>query len=157
MSNLTQYVKDPEEIEKMRIAGKLAAGVLTMIEPHIKAGVSTEELDVICHQYMVDELDSEPAPLTKGFPKGIKVNKTVTIPSELMGNIHNLLRGAAEKTGCKYHDIINELKIIEDEVYMIIKAALYRDAVLLSAESEEKSKAEDMILRWEKTITELTI
>jgi len=40
---------------------------------------------------------------------------------------------------------------------MIIKAALYRDAVLLSAESEEKSKAEDMILRWEKTITELTI
>ncbi|HAZ54539.1 MAG TPA: type I methionyl aminopeptidase, partial [Franconibacter helveticus] len=45
-------IKTPEEIEKMRVAGKLAAEVLEMIEAHVKPGVSTGELDRICHDYI---------------------------------------------------------------------------------------------------------
>ncbi|MCV5949485.1 type I methionyl aminopeptidase, partial [Escherichia coli] len=44
-------IKTAEEIERMRIAGKLAAEILEMIEPHIKVGVTTEELNKICHEY----------------------------------------------------------------------------------------------------------
>ncbi len=56
----------------MRIAGRLAAEVLEMIEPHVKAGVTTEELDRICHDYIVDVQKAIPAPLNyKGFPKSI--------------------------------------------------------------------------------------
>ncbi len=65
-------IKTAEEIEKMRIAGRLAAQTLTMIEPYIKAGVSTNELDQICHDYIVNDLDAIPAPLNyRGFPKSI--------------------------------------------------------------------------------------
>jgi len=80
-------IKTPEEIEKMRIAGRLAAEVLGMIEPHILPGVTTLELDNICHSYMVNEQGTIPAPLNyRGFPKSIctSVNHVVChgIPSE---------------------------------------------------------------------------
>jgi methionyl aminopeptidase len=65
-------IKTPEEITKMRIAGKLASEVLEMITPFVKEGVTTEELDKICHDYIVDEQDAYPAPLNyHGFPKSI--------------------------------------------------------------------------------------
>ena len=65
-------IKTPEEQEKMRVAGRLAASVLEMIEPHVKAGVTTEELDRICHSYIVNDLDCIPAPLNyHGFPKSV--------------------------------------------------------------------------------------
>lgn len=65
-------IKSPEEVEKMRVAGQLAMEVLLMIEPHVKAGVSTEELDKICHNYIVDVQQAIPAPLNyHGFPKSI--------------------------------------------------------------------------------------
>ncbi len=65
-------IKTAEQIEKMRIAGQLAASVLEMIEPHVKAGVTTGHLDKLCHNYIVDELDAIPAPLNyNGFPKSI--------------------------------------------------------------------------------------
>ncbi len=44
-------IKSQEEIEKMRIAGQLAADVLEMIAPHVKAGVSTDELNTLCADY----------------------------------------------------------------------------------------------------------
>ena len=47
-------IKTPEEIEKMRVAGQLAADVLEMIAPYMKAGITTEELDQICHDYIVN-------------------------------------------------------------------------------------------------------
>ena len=47
-------IKSAEEIEKMRVAGKLAAEVLGMIAPYVKAGVTTAELDQICHDYIVN-------------------------------------------------------------------------------------------------------
>ena len=65
-------IKTPEEIEKMRVAGRLAAEVLKMITPYVQAGVSTGELDRICHDYIVNEQHAIPAPLNyRGFPKSI--------------------------------------------------------------------------------------
>lgn len=51
-------INTPEQIDKLRIAGRLAASVLEMIEPHVKAGVSTGELDRICHRYIEDDIES---------------------------------------------------------------------------------------------------
>jgi methionyl aminopeptidase len=65
-------IKSKADIEKMRIAGKLASEVLEMIGQHVKPGASTEELDQICHEYIVKEQNAIPAPLNyKGFPKSI--------------------------------------------------------------------------------------
>ena len=93
--------------------------------------------------------------LTRGFPKGTKINKTIPVSSELIENAHNRLRELADEKGYKYHDIINELKIIQDNTFTVIKVALYRNAILLSAESDEKEKAQEMILELEKIIKEL--
>ena len=67
-------IKTVEEIEKMRVAGKLAADVLMMIGEHVKKGVTTDELNTICHNYIVEQQDAIPAPLNYGhppFPKSI--------------------------------------------------------------------------------------
>jgi methionyl aminopeptidase len=65
-------VKTPDEQEKMRAAGRLAASVLDMIEPFVQPGVSTDELDKRCHDFIVGELKSIPANLNyRGFPKTI--------------------------------------------------------------------------------------
>ena len=56
-------IKTAEDIEGMRIAGKLAAEVLDFIAPHVRAGISTGELDKLCHDYMVDVQQCIPAPL----------------------------------------------------------------------------------------------
>lgn len=79
-------IKTPEEISKMRIAGRRAAEVLEFIEPYVVPGVSTEELDQLCHRYITEEQGAIPAPLNyKGFPKSIctSVNQVVChgIPS----------------------------------------------------------------------------
>jgi len=91
-------IKTPEEIEKMRVAGHAAAQVLDFIAPYVRAGITTNELDKICHDYIVDELDSIPAPLNyHGFPKSIctSVNAVIChgIPAEKRlkkGDIINL-------------------------------------------------------------------
>ncbi len=65
-------IKSPEEIEKMRIAGRLGGEVLRMIRPFVKSGVTTNELDRICHDYIVNEQQAIPAPLNyRGFPRSI--------------------------------------------------------------------------------------
>lgn len=80
-------IKTAEEIEKMRIAGRLAAEVLEMIESHVQVGITTNELDKICHDYIVNEQQAIPAPLDyHGFPKSIctSVNQVIChgIPNE---------------------------------------------------------------------------
>lgn len=80
-------LKTPAEIDQMRVAGQLAAQVLEMIGPHVKAGISTGELDRLCHDYIVEELQAIPAPLNyNGFPKSIctSVNHVIChgIPSD---------------------------------------------------------------------------
>ena len=64
--------KSAEEIEKMRVAGRLAAEVLDMIGPHVCEGVTTEALDRLCHDHIVAVQQAIPAPLNyRGFPKSI--------------------------------------------------------------------------------------
>lgn len=65
-------IKTNDEIDKMRIAGKLAADALEMIEPHVKSGVTTDHLNQICHDFITQEQQAIPAPLNyRGFPKSI--------------------------------------------------------------------------------------
>ena len=85
---MTITIKDQQEIEKMRVAGKLAADVLEMIEPHVKAGITTDELNTICAQYTENVQNAISAPLNyHGFPKSIctSVNHVVChgIPNDI--------------------------------------------------------------------------
>ncbi|MDC3180539.1 type I methionyl aminopeptidase [Gammaproteobacteria bacterium] len=85
--NTTKYIKTPQEIEKMRAAGKAAASVLDYLTPFVKAQVTTDELNQIAHTYMTQTLGVVPAPLNyRGFPKSIctSINHVVChgIPSE---------------------------------------------------------------------------
>lgn len=80
-------IKNADDIAKMRTAGRLAAEVLEMIGPYVKPGVSTGELDRICHDYIVNVQGAIPAPLNyNGFPKSIctSVNHVIChgIPSD---------------------------------------------------------------------------
>ena len=80
-------IKTADEIEKMRIAGRLAAEALEMIGEYVKPGVTTGELDRICHDYIVNNQQAIPAPLNyRGFPKSIctSVNHVIChgIPSD---------------------------------------------------------------------------
>ena len=80
-------IRSKEDLEKMRIAGKLAAQVLEMIEPFVEPGVSTEYLDSLCFQYITRQQRAIPACLGyRGFPKTIctSINQVVChgIPSE---------------------------------------------------------------------------
>ena len=98
-------LKTADEIEKMRVAGKLAAEVLEMIEPHVQTGVTTNELNQICHDYIVNTQKAIPAPLNyHGFPKSIctSVNQVVC---------HGIPNDKALKDG----DIINiDITVIKD-------------------------------------------
>jgi methionyl aminopeptidase len=70
--NMSIPIKTPDEIENMREAGRLAAEVLEFIEPKVRPGVTTEELDRLCHDYIVGVQNAIPAPLNyRGFPRSI--------------------------------------------------------------------------------------
>ena len=76
-------IKTPAEIEKMRVAGRLAADVLQMIGEYVKKGVTTNELNQICHNYIVDVQKCIPAPLNYGnppFPKSICTSVPCYLP-----------------------------------------------------------------------------
>ena len=60
---MTISIKNNDDIKKMRVAGKLASEVLDFITPFVKPGITTEELDQLCHNYMVSEQNTIPAPL----------------------------------------------------------------------------------------------
>ena len=91
-------VKSPEAIEKMRVAGHLAASVLQMIEPYVIAGISTNELEQICRRYILEDLQAIPSTLNHyGFPACIctSINHVVChgIPSDKIlqhGDIINI-------------------------------------------------------------------
>ncbi len=98
-------IKSSEEIEKMRVAGQLAASVLDMITSHVRPGITTNELDRICHDFIVDELDCVPAPLNyKGFPKSICTSVN-----------HVVCHGIPGNKKLKNGDIVNiDITIIKD-------------------------------------------
>lgn len=98
-------IKTAEEIEKMRVAGRLAAQVLEMIEPHVQAGTTTNELDSICHKFIVEVQDAIPAPLNyHGFPKSICTSLN-----------HQVCHGIPSEKVLKKGDIINiDITVIKD-------------------------------------------
>jgi methionine aminopeptidase type I len=84
---MTVTIKTDEEQNKMRVAGRLAADVLDMIGEHVQAGITTDQLNDICHKYITEVQDAIPAPLNyRGFPKSVctSVNHVVChgIPGE---------------------------------------------------------------------------
>lgn len=88
MANL---IKTPEQIEKMRVAGKLAAEVLEMIAPYVKKGVTTDELNTLCHNYIVEEQQAIPAPLNyHGYPKSVCISLNEVVCHGIPG--HKKLR-----------------------------------------------------------------
>lgn len=98
-------IKTADEIAKMRIAGRLAAEVLEMIEPYVKPGITTEELDHICHDYIVNVQNAIPAPLKyHGFPKSICTSIN-----------HQVCHGIPGNRKLKDGDIINlDVAVIKD-------------------------------------------
>lgn len=99
------HIKTPEEIEKMRIAGRLAAEVLEMIAPYVKPGITTGELDRICHDYIVEEQRAIPAPLDyHGFPKSICTSVN-----------HQVCHGIPGDKVLKKGDVVNiDITVIKD-------------------------------------------
>jgi methionyl aminopeptidase len=98
-------IKTADEIEKMRVAGRLAAEVLEMIGGHVRPGVSTDELDRICHDYIVKEQQAIPAPLNyRGFPKSICTSVN-----------HQVCHGIPGNKILKDGDIVNiDITVIKD-------------------------------------------
>ena len=101
-------IKSASEIEKMRVAGRLAGEVLQMIRPHVQAGITTAELDRICHDYIVNEQQAIPAPLNyHGFPKSICTSVN-----------HTVCHGIPNEKTLKNGDIINiDITVIKDEFH----------------------------------------
>jgi len=98
-------IKTPDQIEKMRVAGRLASDVLNMIGAHVVAGVTTDELNEICHDYIVNTQDAIPAPLNyHGFPKSICTSVN-----------HVVCHGIPANKKLKKGDIINiDITVIKD-------------------------------------------
>ena len=101
-------IKSPDEIEKMRTAGRLASEVLQMIEPHVKPGISTQELNDICHNFIVDTQKAIPAPLNyKGFPRSVCTSIN-----------HQVCHGIPGDRILKDNDIVNiDITVIKDEFH----------------------------------------
>lgn len=102
---MTVSIKTPDDIAKMRIAGRLAAEVLEMIEEHVKVGVTTDELNTICHDHIINVQKAIPAPLNyNGFPKSICTSIN-----------HVVCHGIPNDKPLKDGDIINiDITVIKD-------------------------------------------
>ena len=98
-------IKNLAEQDKMRVAGRLAGEVLDMIGPHVKPGVSTEELDQICHDYIVNKQKTIPANVGyNGFPKTLCTSVN-----------HVVCHGIPNDKKLKDGDIINiDVTVIKD-------------------------------------------
>jgi methionyl aminopeptidase len=84
---MSASIKTADEIEKMRVAGRLAAEVLEMIGTHVQPGITTDELDRICHDYIVNKQDAIPAPLNyRGFPRSICTSVNNQVCHGIPGN-----------------------------------------------------------------------
>ncbi|MDP2226277.1 MAG: type I methionyl aminopeptidase [Moraxellaceae bacterium] len=146
---MSQLIKTAEDIEGMRIAGRLAAEVLEMIGPHVVPGTSTGRLDSLCHDYIVGVQQATPAPLNYGggggripFPKSIctSVNHVVChgIPSDSKvlkdGDIINI-DVTVIKNG--YHGdtskmfVVGKGSILAERLIRVTQEALYKSLALV--------------------------
>ncbi len=103
-------IKTPEEIAKMRVAGRLAAEVLDFIIPHVKTGATTDEIDRLCHDYMVNVQQTVPAPLNYAPPGYPPYPKSVCTSVN-----HVVCHGVPGGKKLKSGDIINiDVTVIKD-------------------------------------------
>ncbi|MDB4512004.1 type I methionyl aminopeptidase [Arenicella sp.] len=105
---MTVSIKNDSEIAKMRVAGKLASEVLDMIEEHVVPGITTDQLNTLCHDYIVKHQQAIPAPLNyRGFPKSICTSVN-----------HVICHGIPSDKKLKKGDIINiDITVIKDEYH----------------------------------------
>ena len=107
---MTIQIKTTEEIKKMRIAGRLAAEVLDFITPHVKSGITTGELDSLCHDYMVKVQKTVPAPLHYAPPGYQPYPKSVCTSIN-----HQVCHGIPGDKQLKHGDIVNiDITVIKD-------------------------------------------
>ena len=103
-------IKSPDEIEKMRIAGKLASEVLDYIQPFVKSGVTTGELDKLCHDYMVNVQKTIPAPLNYAPPGHDPYPRSICTSVN-----HQVCHGVPGDKTLKQGDIVNiDVTVIKD-------------------------------------------
>ncbi|MBX3663946.1 MAG: type I methionyl aminopeptidase [Burkholderiales bacterium] len=103
-------LKNREEIERMRVAGRLAAEVLDFIAPHVKPGITTGELDRLCHDYMVDVQRTIPAPLNYTPPGYSPYPKSICTSVN-----HVVCHGVPGEKKLRHGDIINiDITVIKD-------------------------------------------
>jgi methionyl aminopeptidase len=107
---MTISIKSSSEINSMRVAGVLASEVLDFITPYVQAGVTTDHLNKLCHDYMVNEQGTIPAPLLycppgyKPFPKSICTSVN-----------HQICHGIPSEKKLKSGDTINiDITVIKD-------------------------------------------
>jgi methionyl aminopeptidase len=103
-------VKTSEEIEKMRVAGRLAAEVLDFIAPHVKPGITTDKIDRLCHDFMVDVQHTVPAPLNYAPPGYSPYPKSICTSVN-----HVVCHGVPGDRKLKSGDIVNiDITVIKD-------------------------------------------
>lgn len=126
MTSIT--IKTQEDIKKMRVAGHLAAEVLEMIGPYVKANVTTDDLNQICHDYIVNVQQAIPAPLNyHGFPKSICTSVN-----------HQVCHGIPGPRVLKEGDIVNiDITVLKDgyhgdtsKMFVIGKPAILADRLI---------------------------
>ncbi|MBR6026288.1 MAG: type I methionyl aminopeptidase [Neisseriaceae bacterium] len=104
---MTIQIKTAEEIEKMRIAGRLAAELLDYITPFVQVGVTTDELNTLCHNYQVNVQQTIPAPLNYGNPP---------YPKSICTSVNQVIcHGIPDSKPLKNGDIVNiDVTVIKD-------------------------------------------
>src|SRR5690606_29171600 len=103
-------IKNENDIEKMRIAGRLAAEVLDYVTPFVKPGVTTGELDKLCHDYMVNVQKTIPAPLNYAPPGHTPYPKSICTSAN-----HQICHGIPGDKVLKNGDIVNiDVTVIKD-------------------------------------------
>ncbi len=109
-NEMSVSIKTPEEIDRMRTAGRLAAEVLDFITPHVKANVTTEELDRLCHDFMVNQQGTIPAPLNYAPPGYQPYPKSICTSVN-----HVVCHGVPGPKKLKQGDVINiDITVIKD-------------------------------------------
>ena len=103
-------IKTTEEIDRMRTAGRLASEVLDYIAPHVRPGVTTQQLNDLCHEYMVSVQGTTPAPLNYA-PPGYK-----PFPRSICTSVnHQVCHGIPGERVLKAGDIVNlDITVIKD-------------------------------------------
>jgi len=103
-------IKNPQEIEKMRIAGRLGSEVLDYITPFVKPGITTGELDKLCHDYMVDVQGCIPAPLHYAPPGHAPYPKSICTSVN-----HQVCHGVPSEKKLKAGDVVNlDITVIKE-------------------------------------------